>query len=143
MNVSKRFRWEAAHRLPWHEGDCRHLHGHSYTMFVQLEGPPDERGMVMDFKELKRVVKPLIDGWDHATLVAEEDADLLGAVSRLDSKHFVLPYDSTCENLCRFAADYVRSEGADVLRRHGITTITVRVQETTTSFAETVVDSGT
>ncbi len=75
MKIAKRFRWEAAHRLPWHEGLCRNLHGHSYRMTVELEGEPDARGMVLDFKHLKRVLKPLVDAWDHAILVAESDAE--------------------------------------------------------------------
>lgn len=56
MKVAKRFRWEAAHRLPWHEGQCRHLHGHSYRMTVELRGDPSGDGMLMDFKHLKQIL---------------------------------------------------------------------------------------
>ena len=37
MKVAKRFRWEGAHRLPWHAGLCRHLHGHSYALTVVFD----------------------------------------------------------------------------------------------------------
>ena len=135
MKVAKRFRWEGAHRLPWHTGGCQHLHGHSYTMVVELEGAPDERGMLIDFKEVKRVLRPLVEAWDHATLVAEGDRALRDALTALGSKHFVLPYDSTSENLCQYAADYLGMEGREVLHEHGVTTIRVTVQETETCYA--------
>ena len=72
MKIAKRFRWEGAHRLPWHEGLCKNLHGHSYTMFVEIEGKPDENGLLMDFKHLKDCLKDLVDAWDHATVVDEK-----------------------------------------------------------------------
>jgi 6-pyruvoyltetrahydropterin/6-carboxytetrahydropterin synthase len=136
MKIAKRFRWEAAHRLPWHEGDCRFVHGHSYRMMVELTGEPDERGMLLDFKHLKRLLKPLIDAFDHATLVAENDDALLQSVQSLGSKVFVLPFDSTAENLCTYVADHLESEGARVLRGHGITALRVTVWETETCYAE-------
>lgn len=136
MKVAKRFRWEAAHRLPWHEGDCKYLHGHSYRMMVEVEGEPDERGMLIDFKEIKRVLKPLVEQWDHATLIADYDDELRQAIDTLESKHFVLPFDSTAENLCTFVADYLGREAHDVLEAHRVTTIRVKVYETETCYAE-------
>lgn len=136
MKASKRFRWEGAHRLPWHTGGCQNLHGHSYEMWVELEGTPDERGMLIDFKEIKQVLKPLVEAWDHATLVADYDEDLKRAIDLLGSKHFVLPYDSTSENLCQYTADYLGSEGLDVLLAHRIASIRVRVMETETCYGE-------
>lgn len=136
MKVAKEFRWEGAHRLPWHEGGCAHLHGHSYRLVVEVEGLPDARGMLIDFKHLKRLVQPLVDAWDHATLVADADAPLRRALDALGSRYYVLPYDSTSENLARFVAEHLATEGAAVLRAHGITHLRVRVQETATCYAE-------
>lgn len=136
MKVAKRFRWEGAHRLPWHEGGCQHLHGHSYVLFVEVEGQPDAQGMVIDFKVIKRIVQPLIAQWDHATLVAAADAPLRQALETLGSKHYVVPYDTTSENLCRYVADYLGTHGFAALREHGVATIRVRVQETETCYAE-------
>lgn len=136
MKVAKQFRWEGAHRLPWHQEGCQNVHGHSYRLTVELEGAPDARGMVIDFKEIKRLLKPLIDAWDHATLVAEEDEKLLEAIQLLETKHYVLPFDSTSENLCAFVADYLGTKGFETLSRHGIETIRVHVRETETCYAE-------
>ncbi|MEM6648397.1 MAG: 6-carboxytetrahydropterin synthase [Bacteroidota bacterium] len=135
MRVAKRFRWEGAHRLPWHTGGCQHLHGHSYVMFVEVEGEPDERGMLIDFKAIKQIIRPLVEAWDHATLVAEDDAPLREALDLLGSKQYLLPYDSTSENLCRYVLDHMVNEGAEVLKAHRINRIRVRVQETETCYA--------
>ncbi len=137
MKIAKQFRFEAAHRLPWHPGACRHLHGHSYRLTVGLEGTPDARGILVDFQELKRLVQPLIDRWDHATLVAADDTALQEALETLGSRYVVLPFDSTAENLCTYVADYLIREAGDRLRRQGVRRLWVRLAETETSFAET------
>ncbi|MEX1056007.1 MAG: 6-carboxytetrahydropterin synthase, partial [Rhodothermales bacterium] len=116
------------------DGDCRHLHGHSYRMVVGLEGDLDDHGIVVDFKDIKRIVKPLVDAWDHATLIAEYDRDLMQAVELLNSRYFVLPFDSTCENMCRYVADRLRQD--EKLMELRIRRISVRVHETETSYAE-------
>ena len=138
MKVSKRFRWEAAHRLPWHTDGCQHLHGHSYVMWIELDGEPDKRGMVIDFKDIKDVIKPLVDAWDHAILVDETDQDLIKAIELLESKHYTLPYDTSSENLCLFVADYLKKNALELLKAHRITSMSIRVQETETCYAEHV-----
>ena len=70
--VTKRFRFEAAHRLPHYDGACRKLHGHSYKLEVtcfgeikELDGAPKE-GMVVDFSVLSQAVKArVISVLDH------------------------------------------------------------------------------
>src|SRR5215510_2019616 len=58
MILTKRFRFEAAHRLPRYEGPCYHLHGHSYELHVSLEMAVNpETGMTVDFFQLEREVK--------------------------------------------------------------------------------------
>ncbi|MBW2736594.1 MAG: 6-carboxytetrahydropterin synthase [Deltaproteobacteria bacterium] len=135
MKVAKKFQWEGAHRLPWHEGLCSNLHGHSYRMVVEVEGSLDEHGMVIDFTDIKRIITLLTKQWDHATLVHEEDTELLDVLLRAGWKHFVLPYDSTAENVARFAADFFCAEAADALRSRGLSTVRVTVHETETCYA--------
>ncbi len=136
MKIAKQFRFEAAHRLPWHQGACRHLHGHSYRLVVGLEGTPNARGILVDFQDLKRLLKPLLDRWDHATLVAASDTALQEALDALGSRYVVLPFDSTAENLCTYVADYLMHEAGDWLRAQGVRRLWVRLAETETSFAE-------
>jgi 6-pyruvoyltetrahydropterin/6-carboxytetrahydropterin synthase len=79
MEIEKRFTFEAAHRLvnpAWDEktnrgvyGKCYNLHGHSYKLFIAVKGPITESGMVMNFTEIKRIIRQeIIDHLDHAYL---------------------------------------------------------------------------
>lgn len=69
--ISKQFKFEAAHYLPHHDGQCQRLHGHSWVGYVYLSGKSlhstgPKRGMVIDFSDVKTVLKPLVDGYlDH------------------------------------------------------------------------------
>ena len=67
--VTCTFTFEAAHRLAWHPGRCRNLHGHSYRLDVTVEGPLDGNGVVLDFDTLQDVVRAeVVDVWDHRDL---------------------------------------------------------------------------
>lgn len=75
MKVGRVFHFSASHFLPRHEGLCKNLHGHNYKMIVELEGEliqysgSPEYGMVIDFKNLDKMVKELIvEKLDHTHL---------------------------------------------------------------------------
>ena len=69
MRVVKRFKFDAAHRLPDYEGACSRLHGHTWFLDVEVEGPIGREGFVMDFAELKRLVSAkVISVVDHQNL---------------------------------------------------------------------------
>jgi 6-pyruvoyltetrahydropterin/6-carboxytetrahydropterin synthase len=70
MKLSKRFRFEAAHRLPRYQGPCYHLHGHSYELHVSLEMPVDPAtGMTLDFFQLEEAVKSrVLQHLDHKNI---------------------------------------------------------------------------
>ena len=67
MFISKDFKFDAAHNLVHYHGKCEKLHGHTYRLRVVLEGTPDSEGMIIDFIELKQIVKDkVISRLDHA-----------------------------------------------------------------------------
>lgn len=72
--VTKMFRFEAAHRLPNHDGKCRRPHGHSYKVEVSFYGivneEPDypKEGMVIDFGEIKEIWNEIVPFLDHQNL---------------------------------------------------------------------------
>ncbi len=71
MEIYKEFSFDAAHFLPLvpETHKCRNLHGHTYRLRVYLEGEPGTAtGWIMDFKELKDTVGPVIDILDHCLL---------------------------------------------------------------------------
>lgn len=73
LQIRKLFRFEAAHVLPFHNGKCGRMHGHSYRLEVALRGPLQgdgpARGMIEDFDTVKTIVRSeIIDVLDHQTL---------------------------------------------------------------------------
>ena len=69
--LTKTFRFEAAHFLPtFAEGHkCRRMHGHSFRVEIKVKGEIDPvSGILVDFGDIKAVVKPIIDGLDHYCL---------------------------------------------------------------------------
>ena len=71
VELSRQFRFEAAHCLPRVPDDhkCRHPHGHSYVVVVTVRGPVDpENGWFLDYAEITSVVTPLVRRLDHTNL---------------------------------------------------------------------------
>jgi len=72
IELTKTFRFEAAHRLPMvpPEHKCHRMHGHSFRIDVTLEGEIDPRmGWLLDFADVTDVVRPLLMGeLDHRSL---------------------------------------------------------------------------
>jgi len=68
MQVTKKFTFDSAHKLINYDGKCKNLHGHTYTLFVTVEGAVDKKsGMVIDFEIIKNIVnKNVIEIFDHA-----------------------------------------------------------------------------
>ena len=68
MKITQAFRFEAAHRLPQVKDThpCYRLHGHSYRVELQLEGPVDAKtGFVVDFFDIEEAMRPLLKQLDH------------------------------------------------------------------------------
>ena len=59
--VSKEFTFDAAHHLHCYEGKCKNLHGHTYKVIFGISGYVDERGLMMDFGEIKEIWKNEIE----------------------------------------------------------------------------------
>ena len=76
IRITKEFKFEAGHALFGHDGLCKNIHGHSYKLSVTLFGRPIsdpnhiKYGMVMDFGDLKKIVKEtIVEPFDHATIL--------------------------------------------------------------------------
>jgi len=111
MRITRRLEFDAGHRIPNHDSQCRHLHGHRYALEISLDGPlvegagrPDE-GMVMDFSAVKAIaMRHLVDLWDHAFLVWRGDTAVAEFLAGLPQhKTVVLDAVPTAENLARLA----------------------------------------
>ena len=61
--------FSAAHSLRGYRGDCERLHGHNYRVEVAVASRYlDAMGVVIDFRELKQLVKGVLAGLDHRYL---------------------------------------------------------------------------
>ncbi len=132
MKIAKEFTWEMGHRLPFHAGKCKNLHGHSYKCMVELTGDPDENGMVMDYYDLKKVVEPILDELDHAFMVCKKDIEMIEALEKLNSRKVIVDFETTAENICIYLLNKIKSAKLP----QNIHSIKVRVLETENSYAE-------
>lgn len=132
MKIAKEFKWEMGHRLPFHEGKCRNLHGHSYRCMIELTGQPDKNGMLLDYYELKKIVDPIIDKMDHSFMVFDKDLELIEMLDKLGSNKLVVNFESTAENICVYLLNEVRKSSLP----SNVESIKVRVLETDNTYAE-------
>jgi 6-pyruvoyltetrahydropterin/6-carboxytetrahydropterin synthase len=131
MKIAKEFNWEMGHRLPFHNGKCVNLHGHSYRAIIELEGDIDANGILLDYYDLKVIVQPIIDGLDHGFMVQKDDMELIDALKKLKSKTIVHDVHSTSENICKYFLD--RITGSNLPPQ--IHEVTVTICETKDSYA--------
>ena len=61
--------FSGAHNLKGYKGKCEELHGHNWKVEVGLSGSTlNSQGMIMDFKELKEMLKSALSDLDHRNL---------------------------------------------------------------------------
>lgn len=110
--ISKQFEFSASHRLSQlpDSHPCARLHGHNYTVWIELTGELDERGFVVDYGDLASL-KQMID-------------------STLDHRHLndVLPCYPTAENIAKWLYDWAKKQWPQVTA--------IRVSETEKTWAE-------
>lgn len=123
------------HRLPFHNGLCRNIHGHSYRMNVEITGGLDKNGMVIDFFDLNKIVKPIIEKYDHAFLCWKGDKKVLEFLVKNKMKRVVVDYHSTVENICADFTDKLTNELLDI-KGHKFEELTVKIYESPNSYAE-------
>ncbi|KZE80522.1 6-pyruvoyl tetrahydrobiopterin synthase [Paenibacillus elgii] len=117
--VSKEFTFDSAHHLHCYEGKCKSLHGHTYKLQVVMRGKVDDRGITIDFADIKRIAKErIIDRLDHRYL-----------------NEVLPPMNTTAENMVVWMYEQLR----DALRSEGLFPAVrleeVRLWETPTSYA--------
>ncbi len=105
IRITKEFHFEMSHCLNNYDGACKNIHGHSYKLFVTLRGEPSRDkssssyGMVMDFTQLKKMVKDnILDVFDHS-IVIEKNSPFIEFIKQIDTKKNIVDFQPTCENL--------------------------------------------
>lgn len=128
FKVTKYIDFCYGHRLMNYDGKCRHLHGHNGRVEIEIAGEKlDERGMVVDFGEIKSVMKRWIDeNLDHRMILRKDDP-ALPSLRAQDEPFFLTDENPTAETIARLIFEQTRKEGFPVTR--------VVLWETPDSFA--------
>jgi len=139
IRLTKAFNFEMAHALHGYDGPCRHIHGHSYELFVTIAGTPVDDpdsakyGMLMDFKDLKQMVREcIINDFDHALVLHRDFAPQnIKEVNELYGKLILVDYQPTSENLLFDFAERIKGRLPENVVLHSL-----KLRETLTSYAE-------
>ncbi|MBL4662384.1 MAG: 6-carboxytetrahydropterin synthase [Flavobacteriaceae bacterium] len=140
IRITKQFSFETGHALYGYDGKCRNVHGHSYRLSVCVIGSPIidtshvKCGMVIDFGDLKKIVKEeIVDVFDHATVFNQNTPHVELAKELSDRGHNVLlvDYQPTSEMMVIDFAEKIKNRLPDSIQLHSL-----KLQETATSYAE-------
>ncbi len=108
VRVTKIFLFDMAHALYGYDGACKNIHGHTYRLSVTIKGVPladnsnPKNGMVIDFADLKKLVKKhILSKFDHALVLNKNSPhkNLDKQLKRQFEKIIFFDRQPTCENL--------------------------------------------
>ena len=115
--------FDSAHFLAGYEGKWSNIHGHHWTVEIEvgsnsLEMGGNNRGMIVDFSKLKTDLKNIADALDHCLIVE------IGSLKRrtldvLEEEHFKVVevmFRPTAENFAKFFYDEMKGKGYHVLK---------------------------
>lgn len=128
ITIVKTFTFDSAHYLPGYEGPCKNMHGHTYKLEIGITGHVNEKtGMVLDFAELKKLVKEkIVDVMDHTLLNECEELKKLDFPS----------HNPTAENMVSWLQLQLQPLVYLCCRKSNVTVTLIRLWETPTSYAE-------
>ncbi len=144
IRITKEFKFETAHALKGYDGLCKHIHGHSYELFVTVIGQPIEDesspklGMVMDFGDLKKIVKEeVVDKMDHCLVLNNKGskAEALKKSDEMFDRVIAVPYQPTSEMMLVDFAERIKPRLPQNIKLHHMI-----LRETVTSYAEWFAD---
>src|SRR6056300_456305 len=140
IRITKQFSFETGHALYGYDGKCKNVHGHSYRLDVTVIGQPisDKThvkfGMVIDFGDLKKIVKEeIVNVFDHATVFNKNTPHVELAKELQDRGHNVIlvDYQPTSEMMILDFAEKIKNRLPSHIELHSL-----KLQETSSSFAE-------
>ena len=126
--VTKRIDFCYGHRLLDYDGVCKHPHGHNAIAEIEVRTDAlDERNMVADFGDIKRLVKGWIDRELDHKMILRHDDPLVAPLQSLGEPVYLLESNPTVERIAKLIFD----EGVTL----GLNIVKVTVWETPTSCA--------
>ena len=127
-SVTKRIDFCYGHRLLDYDGVCRHLHGHNAVAELEVRTDTlDGRNMVVDFGDIKRLVKAWIDGHLDHKMILRRDDPYVATLQALGEPLYLIDSNPTAERIARLIFDTCRDQGLPVAK--------VTLWETPTAWA--------
>jgi 6-pyruvoyltetrahydropterin/6-carboxytetrahydropterin synthase len=119
FRVSREIDFCYGHRLLNYDGKCKYLHGHNGRAIITIESEKlDDRGMVLDFSEIKQVVSTWIDEkLDHRMLLHRDDP-AVPLLQKLGEPLFLMDENPTAENIARLIYNFTASRGFPIVECH-------------------------
>ena len=100
FSVTKRIEFCYGHRLLDYDGVCKHPHGHNAVAEIEVRAAAlDERDMVCDFSDIKRVVKGWVDRELDHKMILRRDDPLVESLQALGEPVFLVDANPTVECL--------------------------------------------
>ncbi len=140
IRITKEFTFETGHALYGYDGKCKNIHGHSYKLAVTVIGKPISEpgqiklGMVIDFGDLKKIVKQeVVDPFDHATVFNKNTphVELANELESRGHKVILADYQPTSENMVIDFASKISAKLPTDIKLHSL-----RLRETGSAYAE-------
>lgn len=110
--------FDSAHFLAGYNGKCKNIHGHRWTVEVEtgdecLSDSKQNRGMVVDFSELKDDLKAITKELDHCLIIEKGSlkSKTMEALIEEDFRIVELPFRPTAENLSKYFFDEMKKKG--------------------------------
>jgi 6-pyruvoyltetrahydropterin/6-carboxytetrahydropterin synthase len=98
--------FSSGHFLRNYKGKCENPHGHNYKVRITLCGKTlDQAGLLLDFRDLKHVMRPVIDRIDHQMLNDVEPFTTINPSAENLARFF---YDETNRQLSEMTSGRVR-----------------------------------
>jgi 6-pyruvoyltetrahydropterin/6-carboxytetrahydropterin synthase len=104
--------FSSGHYLRNYHGKCENPHGHNYKVRVTLQGESlDETGLLLDFKQLKHILRPAVDYLDHQMINDLEPFTTLNPSAENLARYF---FDKTNDHLLELTGGRVRVKASTV-----------------------------
>jgi len=138
LQLTKIFKFETAHAIHGYEGLCKNIHGHSYELHVTvrsqaLQGDQyiQEPGFLVDFKDLKNIVKShIVDHFDHSLILSKAYLTAHPHLAQLDNID-IWDVEPSAENILLYILAQLKDKMPEGIYIHNL-----KIYETSTSYAE-------
>lgn len=140
LQLTKIFQFETAHAIHGYDGLCKNIHGHSYELHVTVRSSDltndeyvEEPGFLVDFKDLKNIVKEnIVNHFDHRLILSKTYVQNRPFLSELENIE-LWDVEPSAENILLYILNKLKDKMPEGIYIHNL-----KIYETSTSYAEWV-----